>query len=1332
MKHTVFKLRNIAVSITLLVSALPSFASRPVNSRSLSNLHVYDIAQDSLGYIWVATANGLCRNMGDSYDIFYSDPADATSLPSNNITGLYYKHPFLWIASGRGVAAKDIHSKRFIRYLASSKSDGFFSGFIDFHGDIYAYGFGGIYRINSKKRTLDKIFSSHNTPVNTAAVTEDNEIWLATNQRLTKLNAFFKPIASIRLLKGCLINSILPYKNILYLGTNEGLKSFDPSTGKLSQTIKDAAYAKMVVNSLLRIDADNILVCTRNGGQFFYNIKTGTRSSESHNFNLDDVQDADIAASFIDGENKLWLGTFDRGLLRTHDYKSTFNSDNKLEKAFKGCFVTRIEADNHNRFWVGTRYTGLKVYDRNSGKVISASLPVQNSFIQNIYRDSRNRLWVGYNMNLAVGNLSPGSLVLSNLRTFENIGNVVSAAEDKNGNIWVGTSDNGIFIYGPDLVLKKHLANRLFNSDNITKIVLMPSGEMLVAAYTDGIYVVNPKTYKARPLEIPDRSLCVTAVDLLLDKNNGLWIGTYDNGLVYYDFKTKKTQHYNNFQSHDIVSVNEDNNGNIWLGSSNGLYYINRRKGEIHSYVRGPGLLGAQYHEKSTCRASDGSLYFGGNAGLQQISPGNISDITGKVPVYLTSVVPLYKGFSPNDKIKDAEEAFVDEVTLSHQNSGLSISFGALDYSQPVEYAYMLEGYDKGWVDSGEYTRATYTNLPPGSYRFLVKTQIGGVWSEPVCLLKIHMKEAPWLSPFAIAAYVMLAIILIIVIIRLYIRLKLEKGRIALAEKRAADEKIIATRKINFFQNISHELRTPLTLISSPMKQLQNNFRTMSEEEIDRDLRYMDFNVHRLLTLMTQILKFREVHGETLPLAVSYSDVISQSEQIVSLFNIYAAEKGITIELVCHVKENHLLYDTDKFEKMLNNLLFNAVKYTPDGGHVAVRLDLTRHPECIPNTDGIYLEICVTDDGIKMDVENAHNIFTRFFRIFNASSKIKNAGFGIGLDFVKKIVAIHHGAIVGRPNAVKGMTFIIDLPVEESAYTPEEFYKEESQPVSATGSEDSVRWYPGKVMESASQSDEEGSSKPKLLIVEDQTDLLKFIESIFIDKFDVITASDGNEGLEKATQKLPDIIITDVMMPIMNGIEMMDKLKNNPVTSHIPVIVLTAKNCDANQIEGYTIGADLYLGKPFNPEVLKAAVNSILTNIERQRRSVAASAGTSEETAIETPQMSEWDRKFLEKLYAYINANISNADLNVNLLGKELGFSRSNFYRKIKALVGVTPNEMLRIYRLNRASEMLKSRAYSIGEIADLTGFATQSHFSSLFKKQFGMTPSEYIHTKKS
>lgn len=565
----------------------------------------------------------------------------------------------------------------------------------------------------------------------------------------------------------------------------------------------------------------------------------------------------------------------------------------------------------------------------------------------------------------------------------------------------------------------------------------------------------------------------------------------------------------------------------------------------------------------------------------------------------------------------------------------------------------------------------------------------------------------------------------------------------------------MSSTKLNFFNNISHELRTPITLIYAPVKFLRKHYRSMPPQEVENSLEYIDKNVDRLLTLTTQILKFRTIQGESLPLQVQWHDPVTQIDNIIRLYNIYAAEKDLQVKFISSHQSIKAVYDSDKLEKIINNLLFNAVKYTPPKGHITVRLEISDHPEGAPDTSlGTYMEIQVIDDGVGIPAEERKSIFTRFKRFFNPFSNRKEGGFGIGLNFVKHLVVKHHGAITYRPNAVKGTTFIVDIPVEPSAYTEKEWapdnpdaqttqptdhealptvITEPRTPAPSTGSIPAEPADEASETASAPETHEEepepaAEAEParhKLLVVEDKAEMADFIASVFASEADVTIAADGHTGIQKAMEELPDVIISDVMMPLMTGYEMLSRIKNEPATCHIPVVLLTAKSRDEDKIKGYDTGADLYMEKPFNPEVLHSAVNSILAKLERQKHQVVQTAGTAETPSAD--EMAPLDRKFLTRLYAYINENIGNSELNVNLLGRELGFSRTNFYRKIKALTGVTPNDLLRVCRLNRAAQLLLTREYTIGEISDMTGFGTQSHFSNLFKRQFGVTPRDYL-----
>lgn len=1307
--------------------ALQATAATPeVMRRTLPNLRVNDITQDSLGYIWIATPNGLCRNLGNSFDVFQPEKGNPSSLPSTNIVAVLYRHPDIWVATSRGVASRDIYRNSFVRYGGENGAEtAFCNGFLPLGDRLLAYGSAGLFEIDKPAKKLRHLLSLPSGQITTGTADSAGNIWLISGNTLTHVDRSFKPVDRFVLPEDLGVTCILPRRGSILLGTANGLRLFDPLTGSVSRTASGSVLEHCEIHSMLHADGDVLLVSTRRYGELIYDFSTGECTTSSRQFNFSGLPSSDVMVGFVDRDSNVWLGTLDKGLLLAYNKYSIFNNDRTLHGAFRNIYVTSVCADRHGHIWVGTRYNGLHMYDPQTRKVVKIPLAQPDALIDHIFADGHDRIWVGTSFGLFVGPASASDA----WRTARRLpSSMVAAAQDADGNIWTGSADNGIFIYSPDLTLRKHLLGNGMRNKNIPKLIRLRSGKMLAVAYTDGLYMIDPVSYAVTPLDNRYNDQWSSAIDMLEGRDGRIWIGTHDNCLLRYDPRVKELKEFSDFPSQDVVAISEDYSGNLWVSTSNGLYNIDASTGARRSFLNSFTATSEQFHEKAITRAPDGSIYFGGNSGLQQVTPANEHPQTRDIPVYLTELTPLYKGLGAADPVEDA--AFVRSLSLEHSNNGIGISFVGLSYGAEVQYAYMLRGYDRDWIMTGEYPRAVYSNLPAGNYEFLVKTRTSGNWSEPVSLLNLEVKCAPWLHPMAISLYVIVFIALILLAIRLHIRLKLEKERMEIAEQKVIAERNIAAGKINFFNNISHELRTPLTLILAPVKHLLTNFASMTPADIRKNLEYVNTNVQRMIHLTTQILNFREMEGETPPLAVAENDITSQLESITGLFNIYAAERGITIELLCHIREKCLWYDADNVEKMLNNLIFNAIKYTSDNGHITVRAELTRHPEYVAAPEGLYLELSVIDDGIGIDQSKSKWLFTRFKRLLPNLSQRKANGFGIGLNFVQKLADIHHGAVAGRPNGLKGMTFVVDIPVYREAYADHEMAPEPPH-VEQTAIPPMETVVEDQIADTGALSDgmlTEGPGKPKLLVVEDQKDLAEFIAAIFASEFDVTTAANGMEGLEKARFEQPVLVVSDIMMPIMDGINMLDRIKNDPETSHIPVIILTAKNHETDQIKGFRTGADMYLSKPFSPEVLVSAARSLLANVERQRRELAATAGSEDQSAVENANISELDRKFLKRLYEFIDSNLSNPDLNINLLCQELCMSRTSFYRKVKDLTNLTPYDMLRIFRLNRSAELLRTRKYSLGEIADLTGFSTHSHFSTLFRKHFGMTPSEYQH----
>ncbi len=1308
-------------------------AQQPFQRQTLSNLHVNDFTQDELGFVWIATANGLSRCNGlEGYDVYFNTSESQTSLPNNHITALEMADGKLWIATYGGVASKPTGKNNFTFYSAAdtnSSSQIYIGGFIKHNQHMLCYGSKGVYEIDTLEHKLYKRVSSPKT-VHAALEDQNGMLWVADEDNIMCCNNRLKPIISVKIPESVTVNHLIKYNNIVLAATDKGLLRLNPATKALEYNQNDAFLKGNKIYNITQLGNGLLLVSSSSKGLLVYNPLTGHTENQLYGANLSDLSSIDITTTFIDRDKNIWVGTFDNGYYILPNRQPTFNADRNLCNTFKGEFVTRITNDSENRFWIGTRYNGLVSFNpvnEQTRRYTRQNTPwlakYPTDFAQEVFCDSHNRLWIGYNNDLIVCQINPdGSL--THLRTFPSVTDVVCATEDASGRIWIGLAQKGINVYSPDVEFIDNLWPP--KADNVTCIRRLDNDHLLFSAYGSGLYTVDTNTLAITPFDPVHTSPCASAIDLLIASDGKLWIGTYGRGLFSYDTNTRKLTHHSGFESNDIVGILEGPDNDLFLSSSYGLYRYNPQSGKMNTYLEANGTIGNQYHEKSCYADNYGNLYFGGNSGLQQIVPANMTHNNPTAPLYLTNLTLLNHHEIDNNEEYHPDYSAMKHVSLGHKDNSVRLEFAGLSYDTPLEYAYKLDGFDKDWIISGNHNQALYSNLPAGEYTLKVKSRTDDVWSEPTDLIQLKVTPSPWLHPMAKFAYALMFILLIVLFNHLYLRIRLERRRYMMAEEQVLKERDNTQRKINFFNNLSHEIRTPVSLIYAPVKYLRNNIKSMAPEKIESTLDYIDRNVDRLLSLTNQLLKFHEVQQDTLPLKVGTYDCVAQLESIVRIYNIYAAEKGQSVEFVSPYKSYVCTYDYDKIEKIVNNLLFNATKYTPENGHIIIKLEITKLPEGFNKaTDHNYMEIQVIDDGIGMSDSEVPRLFQRFRRLLNRTAKESINGYGVGLSYVKELVACHKGTITPRKNPDKGMTFIVAIPVDDAAFNDDEYksandvkdYDVTSQNIDEPAGEST----------SDDSTEEIDTEKPRILLVEDNEELLEFEANMFRDKYEVFTATNGAEGLEIARREMPNVIISDILMPQMNGYELCKSIKTDMDTCSISVILLTAKTLDEDRIHGFKVGADMYIDKPFNPEVIQSMVENIIARQERNKIHTLESAGDSSDRLEQEEELNPLDRKFLSKLYAYINENMSNSELNVNILGKDLGFSRTNFYRKIKMLTGVTPNDLLRMCRLNRAAELLLTKQHTIGEISDICGFGTQSHFSSLFKKHFGVSPRDYV-----
>jgi signal transduction histidine kinase/DNA-binding response OmpR family regulator len=850
-----------------------------------------------------------------------------------------------------------------------------------------------------------------------------------------------------------------------------------------------------------------------------------------------------------------------------------------------------------------------------------------------------------------------------------------------------------------------------------------------------------------------------------------LWVGT-GGGLNKYDYKTDSFQYYNQndgLPSNKISGILEDEHGNLWLSTDRGLSKFNPVSEVFRNYDTHDGLYHLQFNFSSCLKTADGQLLFGGTNGITAFYPDSIRDNPHIPPIIITDFrlfnesVPIAR----NDLDQKTEGyhlpqhiSTLDEITLSYRENIFSFEFSALDYHSPQknQYAYFMEGVDPDWVHTDASRRfASYTNLDPGEYIFRVKgSNSDGIWNESGTSIKVLITPPWWLSSWAYAAYFLLIIAMVVTIWRFQLRRIHLRNELKMKSFEAQQLQEVDQMKSWFFANISHEFRTPLTLIQGPVKQIINGeFVGNLKDQCKMILRNSD----RLLHLINQILDLSKLESGRMKIKANRIDIISYLKGLVQSFASMAEYNNVSFTLNSNVESQVGYVDRDKLEKIITNLLSNAFKFTPEGGEVSVDMSLRgdsrskarettkQSPSVVGkeiatsaerrtrNDQRIELSISNTGPGIPRD--QLEKIFDRFYQADNSYKK-DSEGTGIGLTLTKELVQACGGEIRVESEPDKLTTFTVLLPISKEHFKVEEIIEEQDSEkelvlekdtgyqIPDTGDQEKsgIR-HPVSGIQDRDASDEKrvaSNKSPLLLIVEDNPDVTSYISSFLEKDYRIITAENGEEGWKKALKKFPDLIISDVMMPVMDGFELCKKLKSDQRTSHIPIILLTARADMESKLEGLEFGSDDYVTKPFDAKELQIRCRNLLEQRRRLREKF------SKELAVEPHEItvSSLDEKFITRALQIIEEKISDPEFGVEKFSREIGMSRANLYRKLQAITGHTAKDYIRIIRLKRAALLLQKRTGNITEIAFAVGFNSPSYFSECFRKYFGQLPSTY------
>lgn len=1090
-----------------------------------------------------------------------------------------------------------------------------------------------------------------------------------------------------------------------------------------------------------------------NKGLLCFNPKIEQFRKYNHNPELkSSLSSGTVWSVYQDKSGIVWVGTHGAGLNKWDRNKQKFkrySSNPNDPDGNKFNNVNSIIEDRSGVIWFDGE--GLNSFNRLSNEFSNYNYDVsgKSNAVNSIYIDESDIIWFGTNskglgkFNATNNTFHFYSLDLNDSTTISN-NKVRFILPDNDDILWIGTWGGGLNKFDKKIGSFKRFRLFPYSENQVGCIYKDQEGNLWIGTDDDGLNVLNQTNETLISYNLGEVSYAPSIVAIYEDKKRNFWVGTYTSGIHLFDRKKKKSI-YNiteedGLANNNIRTIQEDKSGNLWIGTGNGLSKFDPKTHSIKNYFFAENFNGNRYLDNSACKTSNGEMLFGTYDGFIIFHPDSIKD-DPVPPQIVISKVSLFN--RPDDKLEyDGFISDLNELDLAYNENDLRFDYVGLHYGDPAknQYKYMLEGFDKDWVDAGTQRNAVYTNLDAGEYLFRVTAcNADGVWNEEGASLKIIIPPPFWATWWAYSIYVLFFLGLLYSIRRYELNRTHLKNQVKLDEVKLKEREEADKMKSRFFANISHEFRTPLTLILGPANNLISKFK---DEEIQKQTGAIKRNANRLLILINQLLDLSTLEAGKLELKASRQNIVPFIKGITMSFESIAERKDITLKVKSSSDEIELYFDKEKMTKIMTNLLSNAFKFTPKGGTIAVSIN-NCHSELVLESEfnkkmlkqvqhDNCVEIKVRDTGIGISEEELPKLFDRFYQVDSSQTR-EHEGTGIGLALTKELVELHQGKISVDSKLNEGTEFTIELPVGRNHLKDEEIVEGDVilNP-DLVGMKNLTEF---SITDSSSSFDKLSVTKNDntinedkyiVLVVEDNADVREYIKDSIGKDFQIEEASNGEQGVRKAEQIIPDLIISDIMMPKMDGNELTRTLKNDEKTSHIPIILLTAKSEQESKLEGLETGADDYLTKPFDTKELQIRINNLI-NIRRKLQEKYSSVDY-----VPSKNKKETERKltnieelFMSKVMEVIENHISEEEFNIEQFGKEVGMSRMQLHRKLKALTGKSASNYLRSVRLNKAKQMIEEQKGNISEIAYSVGFSSPQYFTRSFKDEFGFPPSE-------
>ncbi|WP_420148694.1 two-component regulator propeller domain-containing protein [Spirosoma sp.] len=1259
---------------------------------SFQNGQISGFCEDGKNRLWVATQGGL-HEVDKRTGRVTPHPIRGSNADRWNYQHSVYEDSrhVLWISTLAGLARYEPAYHRFTLYPSPHPEASIKTVFEDPQHRLWVGTYRGLYLLNRSTGLYTLVpvpdVSNEAQPTFIAFHLDARQVlWMATASAgygLFRLNLrsqpwqleHYNPDGKIN--PFTFLNSVhTDAQGIIWLATTSGLQRIDPERNQVFTYRPDPNAPKGI---------------SSNTAQTVYHDRAGT----------------------------LWVGTdngIDRQVVNSKPFITYQIRPNKGIANLPENKVVALLPDNDERFWISNGYTIYRPEARSNRLQV---IPPETfgshgrfkNYSQSLLSDSAGGVWLGtwsglYHFDPTTGQYSsyPSEVPAEYIR------------RAPTGDIWIGgyiSPASGIASFNPQTRRYRYYKYNPKDPGGLPDqyvygLLVSRAGDVWIPFRTNGIGRLNPQTGRFIHYTAGSKSR-LTSNDIITiyeDDTGIIWVGTLQSGVNRFDphtglFTAITTRE--GLPSNNIVGIISDKAGNIWLSTDKGLCRFDPRTNAVRTYQTTNGLASNDFLRNAVFRQKD-RLYFGSLNGVVYFNPDSIRDDTRPFPVYITEL-----------KVKDQVRPLTDSlITLSHDENFLSFSFAALTYAQSEQnqYAYQLVGVDKNWVQNGSRHFVNYTNLSPGDYLFQVKAaNSDGIWNEKGTSVRVVIRPPWWATWWAYGVYALLLIGALWRYFRFYTNRIRQQQELELNRREAEQLKTIDELKTRFFSNITHEFRTPLSLIISPIEKLLQDSRF--DASTRQTLALMQRNANQLLRLINQLLDLSKLEAKRMETSLLRGDVTDFVEHVVESFRQAAEQKGVTLTYSAEDILREYLFDADKWEKILTNLLSNALKFTGEGGNVTVSLKPFA-PSVSQDISSI--RVSISDSGIGITSENLPHIFNRFYQVDNSHTRAYE-GTGIGLALVKELVELMSGSIDVSSQPDMGTTFKLLLPVKPVSSDVD------APAVILTNQEPISQQLVASPRPDSKLSTAELQA-PLLLIVEDNTELREFLAGELASSYRILRAVDGEAGWQQAQTELPDVVISDVMMPRMDGYTLTHLIKNHPHTNHIAVVMLTAKAAHHSRIEGLEEGADDYLSKPFHLDELHLRIRNLISRQQKLRdqyRQELTQPGLMQ--SIDTVQ-----NAFLHRVYDLLEAHLSNPSIDVDWLADQLAMSRKTLYRKIHSLVQLAPNELIRQYRLRKAADLLRA-GYHASETAYLVGFKTPSYFATVFKEFYHKTPSEFAAT---